>query len=141
MKKIIIASLISLSAVSSAHMIEGTPVLKGAIKTKIYVNNIKTTCRVKVEKVKNLMLEDSYGNPAYNVRVSISLSGNDYESGRSVKFDREVWINNLFSVGARTEVRDFEYASSDGISLKIDRNGRIKVVSFPYSGKTITCSF
>ncbi|MFP5385288.1 MAG: hypothetical protein ACLGHN_04375 [Bacteriovoracia bacterium] len=141
MKKIIIASLISLSAASSAHMIEGTPVLKGAIKTKIYVNNIKTNCRVKVEKVKNLMLEDSFGNPAYNVRLSISLSGNDFERSLSVKFDREVWINNLFTVGNGTEVRDFEYASTDGINLKIDRHGRIKTVSFPYAGKIITCSF
>lgn len=141
MKKILIASLISLSAVSSAHMIEGTPILKGAIKTKIYVNNIKTTCRVKVEKVKNLMLEDSYGNPAYKVRVDISLSGNDNENSRSIKFDRDVWINNLFSIGNRTEVRDLEYASHDGINLKIDGNGRIKLVSFPYNGKAITCSF
>lgn len=141
MKNIIIASLFTLSAASSAQMIEGTMVLKGSIKTKLYVNNVKTTCKVKVEKVKNLMLEDSYGNPAYNVRINIDLSGKDHDRGVSVKFDRELWLNNLFTVGGKTEVRDLEYASNDGVKMKIDGEGRIENVSFPYASRLITCSF
>lgn len=137
----ILATLIVFSASSFAHTIEGTLILKGSIKTKIYVNSLKTTCKVKVEKVKNLMLEDSYGNPAYNVRVAISLSGRDYDRDLSVEYDRELWLNNLFSVGARTEVRDLEYASAEGTKMTIDRNGRIQNVTFPFQRQKITCSF
>src|SRR5690606_34295323 len=97
--------------------------------------------KVKVEKVKNLMQEDSYGNPAYNVRINLNLSGRDNERDLSVKFDRELWINNLFSVGNKTEVRDFDYASSDGVRMKIDSQGRIVNVVFPFNSKLITCSF
>lgn len=137
----ILATLLVLSASSFAHTIEGTLVLKGSLKTKIFVNNLKTTCKVKIEKVKNLMQEDSYGNPAYNVRVDIDLSGKDHERDLSVKYNREFWLNNLFAVGNRSEVRDFEYASAEGVKMNIDRNGRIKKVSFPFQRQIITCSF
>lgn len=126
---------------ASAHNIEGTLVLKGTIKTKIMVNNLKTTCKVKVEKVKNLMLEDSFGNPAYNVRLDINLSGNDYERNLSVKFDRDFWVNNLFSTNSGSMVKDLEYASEEGTQMLINRQGRIKSVSFPFNGRQINCAF
>ena len=138
---IILATLLVYSVSSFANTVEGTLVLKGSIKTKIYVNNLKTTCKVKVEKVKNLMQEDSFGNPAYNIRLDINLSGNDHERNLSVKFDREFWINNLFSVGNRTEVRDLDYASNEGVRMTIDRRGRIQKVVFPFHSQIITCSF
>lgn len=141
MKNIIISSLLVLATSSFAHTIQGTLILKGSIKTKIYVNNVKTTCKVKVEKVKNLMLEDSYGNPAYNVRINVNLSGRDHERDLSVKFDRELWVNNLFTSGNTTEVRDLEYASNDGLKMKIDGEGRIENVTFLYGSRLITCSF
>lgn len=141
MKNMIIA-VIALASVSSfAHMIEGTQILKGSIKTRIVVNNLRTTCKVKVEKVKNLMQEDSFGNPAYNVRVDISLDGSNSDRTQLVKFDREIWFNNLFITLNGTEVRDLEYATADGARMMIDSEGRIKSVSFPSPYKTITCSF
>lgn len=141
MKKIIIilAALVSLS--SLARTIEGTLILKGAIKTKIVVNNLRTTCRVKIEKVKNLMLEDSFGNPAYNVRVNISLDGNNSEGTQTVKFNKKIWFNNLFKTSTGTEVRDLEYASADGAKMIIDTEGRLESVTFPTQYKTITCAF
>lgn len=141
MKNIIFVMAAALSLTASAHLIDGVQILKGTIKTKIVVNAVKTTCKVKIEKIKNLMLEDSYGNPAYNVRAELSLDGNDFERSLSVKYSKEVWFNNLFTVGAKTEVRDLEYFSADGSKLMIDGNGRIKSVSFPFESKTVTCAF
>lgn len=138
---IILATLIVLSASTFAHIIEGTPVLKGSIRTKIIVNGLQTTCRVKVEKIKNLMLEDSFGNPAYNVRISVNLSGHNQQRTVSVKFDRDYWLNNLYAVGNKTQVRDLEYTSSEGSKMMIDRNGRIRSVNFSFEGRLITCSF
>lgn len=141
MKKIIIiaAALVSLS--SFAHTIEGTLILKGAIKTKLVVNNLKTTCKVKVEKVKNLLVEDSFGNPAYNVRVDVSLDGNNSERTQVVKHSKEIWFNNLFKTESGTEVRDLEYAAADGSRMLIDKEGRLESVTFPSPYKTITCAF
>jgi hypothetical protein len=140
--KNVIFGLMAFSALSaSAHMIEGTLVLKGAIKTKIVVNNLKTTCKVKVEKVKNLLVEDSFGNPAYDLKVSMSLDGSDFERNLSVKFDKEFRLNNLFTVGTGTEVRDLEYKSTDGATMNVDREGRIKAASFPTQYGKINCAF
>jgi hypothetical protein len=141
MKNIIIVSLAALSMNLNAHMIEGTLMLKGAIKTKIRLNGIKTTCKVKVEKVKNLLVEDSFGNPAYDVKINVDLSGSDYQRGVSVNFDRDFRMINLFTIGNGTEVRDLEYFSNDGASLKIDKEGRVKSIAFPYNYQTISCVF
>ena len=139
MKNIIL--LLALSLTASAHMIEGTLMLKGAIKTKIVVNTVKTTCKVKIEKVRNLMQEDSLGNPAYIVRANISLDGSDFERSLSVKFDRDFMFDNLFTTATGTEVRDFDYKSPEGAAMKIDGEGRVKSVSFPTQYKLITCTF
>lgn len=141
MKNLIIGTLAIISFSASAYMIEGTQMLKGTIKTKITVNSVTTTCRVQIEKVKNLMLEDSFGNPAYHVRADISLDGNDYARSLAVKYDKEVWFNNLFKTTTGTEVRDLDYFSEDGSTIKIDRNGRLKVLKFPFQGQTISCLF
>ena len=141
MRNLIIGMLAVFSVTAFAHEIEGTLILKGAIKTKIMVNGLKTTCKVKIEKVKNLLVEDSFGNPAYNVRADVSLDGNDFERNLSVKYSKEIWFNNLFTTATGTEVRDLEYAAADKSTMNIDGNGRIKVVTFPFNGRTITCSF
>lgn len=126
---------------ASAHEIIGTQVLEGSLKTKLYVNGVKSTCKVKVDKVKNLMEEDSYGNPAYKILVDIDLSGNDYENDLNVRYNKRSWMNNLFQVGNKTEVRDFDYVAADGSKLMINKQGRLVSVTFPYQSKTITCSF
>lgn len=141
MKKIIFGLLAMTALSANAHVIEGTLVLKGAIKTKIVVNTLKTTCKVKVEKVKNLLVEDSFGNPAYDIRVNMSLDGSDFERNLSVKFDKEYRMNNLFTVGNGTEVRDFEYYSPEGATLNIDKEGRIKSASMPTQYGKINCAF
>ncbi len=140
MKNIIIATLF-LSSLAHAHMIEGTLMLKGAAKSKIIVNTLKTTCKAKVDKVKNLMQEDSFGNPAYSVKINLSLDGSDFERNLSVKFDRDFMFDNLFVSGNTSEVRDLEYKSAEGATLRIDKEGRIKMVTFPSTYKTITCTF
>lgn len=141
MKNLIIGLVAAFSLSAFAHNIEGTLILKGTIKTKMVINTVKTTCKLKIEKVKNLLVEDSFGNPAYNVRANISLDGEDMERRISVKMDKEVWFNNLFTVGAGTEVRDLEYAAADGSKMVIDSEGRIDSVSFLYNSRPINCAF
>lgn len=141
MKYLIIGLVAVFSMSAIAHNIEGTLILKGTIKSKLVVNTVKTTCKLKVEKVKNLLVEDSFGNPAYNVRTEISLDGEDLERRLSVKMNKEVWFNNLFTVAAGTEVRDLEYAAADGPKMMIDSEGRVLSVSFLYNSRPINCAF
>lgn len=142
MKNIIVlfaSALFFLSA--DAHMIVGTPVLKGSLKTKVMINGVKTTCKIKIEDIKNLKFEDSYGNPGYTVRLNANLSGSDTKREISIRFSRDFVLTNMFQVGANTEVKDYEYASDDGVVLKIKTDGRLKSVMFPYQGQNVTCQF
>jgi len=129
----ILLSCLSLNVFS--HTIKGTMVLKGSLKTRVFIKNKETSCRIKIEKVKNLLEEDSFGNPAYNVRAQIGLD--------SINFEKDIWLNNLFSLGKdMSEVRDFEYHSEDNsIKMKIDHEGRIKTVLVRYKDKDISCFF
>jgi hypothetical protein len=141
MKNIILALATLVSFSASAHMIDGIQILKGSIKTKVMVNQVKTNCRVKVEKVKNLMQEDSFGNPAYKVLLNMQLDSGSIQRNGGINLTKDLWFNNLFQTMAGTEVRDLEYFSSEGSTLRIDREGRIKVISLLESGRTITCTF
>lgn len=133
--------LFFIATTASAHQITGTPILKGSLKTKIIVNTIETECRIKVEKVKNLLEEDSFENPAYNVRVEVALSGRDVKKKIEVKHNREYWFKNLFPNGSGTIVKDYEYFTEDGSTLEIKTDGRLKTVQFPFEGRRITCNF
>lgn len=141
MKNIFLAAaLVSTSAF--AHTIVGTPVLKGALKTKVFVNTVETTCRIKVEKIKNILDEDSFGNPGYSVRINVSLDGEDSKKKIKIKADRDVEMINMFQSGNEKIVKDFEYASEDGVRMSIDEEGRLKSVSYPYSStQTVNCKF
>ena len=141
MKNILIGLMLTASSIAGAHEILGTQVLEGSLKTKVLVSGVETTCKVKVDKVKNLMEEDSYGNPAYKILVNIELSGNDYERSIKVKYGKRSWMNNLFKVGNKTEVRDFDYYAADGSTLKINSQGRLVSTSVIYNNKTVTCTF
>lgn len=143
MKNIIILIFCLFTYSVFSHEIEGTLILRGSIKTKIMVNGIKTICRAKVKKVKNLLQEDSYGNPAYRVLMELSLDGNSSDNTRVIRSERDIWFDNLFVVSAdKKEVRDFEYKSSTvESSMRIDKAGRIKEVKFPFNGQSITCLF
>jgi hypothetical protein len=139
MKKLICLLIALTSSHLPAHEIEGTLVLKGSLKAKIMVNNIKTDCKVKVDEVKNLMEEDSFGNPAYKIKLEISLNGRDKD--RKVKFDQKVWVNNLFEEGNGSIVKDLEYSSPEGTKLFVNHQGHMKSVQFIYSGQKISCAF
>jgi hypothetical protein len=141
MKNIIFAMTL-LSGSAFAHTIVGTPVLKGALKTKVFVDSVETTCRIKVEKIKNILEEDSYGNPGYSVRINVSLDGEDSKRKIKIKADQDVELSNMFQSGNEKIVQDFQYASADGVRMEIDVEGRLKSVQYPYkANQTITCKF
>ncbi len=50
-------------------------VLKGSLKTKVVVNGISSTCKVKVDKIRNIMEEDAFGFPGYKVKIEARLEG------------------------------------------------------------------
>ena len=142
MNKLLSIILIAYSSAVFAHEIEGTLMLKGSLKTKIVVNGVKSTCRLKVEKVKNLLEEDDFGNPAYQARVDISLDGNDMERGMRVKFDKELTVINLHQEGSVKKVKDLEYFStSEKVKIMIDQEGRLVSTTFAFGSQNITCVF
>jgi hypothetical protein len=142
MNKFLSIILIAYSSAVFAHEIEGTLMLKGSLKTKIVVNGVKSTCRLKVEKVKNLLEEDDFGNPAYQARVDISLDGNDMERGVRVKFDKELTVINLHQEGSVKKVKDLEYfATSEKVKIMIDQEGRLVSTTFAFGSQNITCVF
>lgn len=142
MKKILIA-LVSLASLSSiAAPIEGTLMLKGSLKTKIVVKSVKSTCRLKVDKVKNILEEDSFGNPGYSAKVEISLDGNDLERNIRVKVDKKVTVTNMHTIGDVRQVKDLDYFhEAEKITVTIDKEGRLMSTSFPFENQTITCNF
>ena len=138
MKFLILASLVLCSS-AFARPIQGTLVFKGAVKSKIKVFNEKTTCRVKVEKVKNILEEeDSFGNPAYQIRTQLELNGNE-----KIKFDREVVFINLHKTGTTSQVEDLKYfvKGEPSTTMTVDEEGRIKQVTFVASKQNIVCNF
>lgn len=141
MKKLItLLALFSLEAY--AQEIEGTLMLKGTLKTKIFVNSVKTTCKLKVEKVRNLMEEDKFGNPGYQARVQISLDGSDFERNIKVKYDKELTIINMHEVDGVKIVKDFDYFNeAEQVKVVIDKAGRLVSTSFLYQNQPILCKF
>jgi hypothetical protein len=118
--------------------------LKGSLKTKIVVKTISTTCKVKVDKVKNLMEEDAFGNPAYKAILEISLDGSDLERNIKVKYKRDVVVMNLHGEGASSQVKDLHYIAqtpADNVTVFIDPEGRFKSVTFPFENQQVTCKF
>ena len=142
MKKQLIVLLSLISVGAFANEIQGTLMLKGSLKTKITVNGVASVCRLKVEKVKNLLEEDSFGNPGYQARVQISLDGRDLERDIKVKLDKNITVINLHLEKGLRRIKDLEYISSEeNIKLNIDSEGRIVSTIFPYQLQTITCNF
>lgn len=124
---------VSTSAPVFSHTIQGTLVLKGRLKTD-RVDGSRQTCKIKIEEVKNLLLQDSFGNPAYKVLVAISVG----------KYQRTLWFNNLFQLESGTSiVKDLEYhASNAPHTMSINSQGRIKNIKIKKnSSHYITCHF
>jgi hypothetical protein len=134
--------LMSIAPLVHAHDIQGTLVLKGSLKTKLMVNSVETICKVKVDNVRNLLIEDSFGNPAYVVDVELSLDGEDKKRKLKIKHQQKLPLTNIFQVNAGTQVNDLVYASSSGeVILEVKEDGRMNQIRFPYERKTLTCNF
>ena len=141
MKKLLVLSLILSSAVS-AHTIKGTLILKGSLKSKVFVNGVETTCRVKIDKVKNILDEDSYGNPGYRVAAEVSLDGRDQKRKITIKDEQKLNFTNFFSVGNKIEARDLNYTANNGAAtMAINEDGRLREVQISYQGQKVTCLF
>lgn len=134
--------LLLISFGASATEIQGTLMLRGTVKTNVTINSVKSVCKLKVEKVKNLLQEDSFGNPGYQAKIVISLNGRDLERNLKVKFDKELTIVNLHLEKSVRRVKDFDYASiEEAVTVTIDEEGRIVNTTFPYQQQTVKCNF
>jgi len=121
-----------------AHEIEGTVVLEGSLKTETIVNSRKGTCKVSIKDVKNLMLEDQYGNPAYRLYAEINLVVGDFFSKEKIRFNETYFLTNLFYDG----VKDYEYFDQQkNVLLKINNDGRLDEVTFTYRNTKVNCKF
>ena len=142
MKNIILLIGLLFAIGASAHTITGTPVLKGTLKSKLMVDGVKSTCKVQIEKIWSTNNEDSFGNPGYMVRMDLSLSGNDIDTGKTVKVDQKLMLTNMFVNGTSSTVKDYEYLSEDKkVTLTIKTDGRLNTVAFPYKTQKVTCAF
>ncbi len=141
MKTIILMLATLLSANAFSHEIKGTLILKGTAKTKINLNGMEVRCSVKVDEVKNNMIEDSYGNAAYRVWTNIELSGGSAENRLSHKQD--IRFTNIHPETNGTIVLDDSYRGENvaAAQMRIDERGRIRSVSFPFNGRSVSCSF
>lgn len=141
MKKIIALSALFIMSSAFASDILGTQVLKGNLKTAIVVNGQPTACKVEIDNVKNMMEEDSYGNPAYKLQLEVKLVANEGKEGSKTLVKRSFNLNNLLVDGSTSTVRDFDYKSADGATMKINAEGRLVSVGFPFENQIIRCSF
>lgn len=141
MKTLILMMTMLFSLEAFTHEIKGTLVLKGTARTKINLNGMEVKCHTKVNDVKNNMVEDSHGNPAYRVWTTIELSGGSSESRISHK--QEIRFTNIHPDGQETIVLDESYRGENisAARLTIDERGRIKSVSFPFNGRSVSCSY
>lgn len=139
--KMLLPILFMISSVSAGEIL-GSQVLKGSIDTKVEVKTIKVKCSLEVEKVKNMMEEDSFGNPAYKVRVAVALNGENDKKKIKVKFKKEFQMVNLFLEGSTSEVKDFDYRATEGVAgMRIDEAGRIKSFNFIFEEENVNCHF
>ena len=142
MKKKFILALCLFSVASMASEVQGTLMLKGSLKSKVLVNGVMAVCKLKVDKVKNLLEEDSLGYPGYQARIQINLDGSDFERGIKVKLNKDLTITNMHVQNGVKQVKDLEYFSSaDKVTVTISSEGRLVSASFPFEQQTIKCNF
>ncbi len=160
MKTLLIALVLTTSAF--AREIKGTLLLSGSLKTDVVVSRVKSTCKISIERkdISNLTaplesidpaiegsemknyIEDSFGNPAYQVIVGVSVEGTDFARSRSVRYNTKLVLNNMYQVGDQKQVEDLTYHSVDNTAfMNIDDEGRIVNVKFSIRGEAVNCSF
>lgn len=124
-----------------AQSITGVPVLKGALKTKTMVRGTSTNCKVKIDKIRNMKEEDSFGNPGYKVIVEVDLDGKNDKQETVVRYGKEFTLTNFWPENGQVVAKDFDYYSDDGAFLTIKADGRLKSFSLNLDNQKITCSF
>jgi hypothetical protein len=144
MKTTIIALLALSSVTALAHTIRGTAVLRGKAEGLAWVNGVQIECVVKLDKKKitNLLDEDRYGNPAYQVEAEISLVSKDRRA-LPLRERHEVRFINMHTDAEGKIVRDEAYfAPTDRrFNFTIDANGRFKVLYAPSAVGNVVCRF
>ncbi|MFL5783421.1 MAG: hypothetical protein ACJ76H_02355 [Bacteriovoracaceae bacterium] len=136
-----LAFAILFSGSVAAQSITGVAVLKGTLKTKVNFHGVSANCKVKVIKIKNIMEEDAFGFPGYQVRIEADLDGRNENGESVVNFSREFMVTNIWNVNGKTVAKDFEYFSEDGALLTIKDDGRLKSFAFPVQNEKVTCTF
>jgi len=142
MKNLLIVLLSLFSFCVIANEVEGTLMLKGSLKTKITVNGVNSACKLKIDKVKNTLEEDDFGNPGYQVMIEIELDGRDIDRGIKIKLDKKLTVINMFTENGAQRVKDLDYFSAqEKVTVQIDREGRLVSTSFPYAQQIVKCNF
>jgi hypothetical protein len=141
MKHLLIAlALISTNAL--AHTITGQMVLKGTAKTKVMIQGSEVKCNIKIDEIKNNLIEDSFGNPAYRVWTKIDLASS-FSATTPIKYKLDVRFTNIHQTTQGRIVRDDLYVGEDvpRARMTVNEKGRIKQVVFPIGAEIITCNF
>ncbi len=139
-------TIIALLALSSAyaHTIRGTAVLRGKAEGIAWVNGVQVECTVKLDKKKitNLLDEDRFGNPAYQVVAEIALTSKDRRA-LSLRERREVRFINMHTDAEGKIVRDEAYfAPTDRRwNFTIDASGRLTALFAPTPVGNVACRF
>jgi len=140
--KTLILTLVMIAGQAQAHMITGQRVLKGTARTKVPLQGQELNCHVKVDEVKNNLVEDDFGNPAYYVWTKIDLRSG-LSSAEPVNHSLNVRFTNIARVGSGTMVSDEDYRGEDvtAARMRVDERGRIRSVTFPVGARSVTCNF
>lgn len=141
MKTFFIA-LALISTAASANMITGQVVLKGTARTKMMYQGVEVNCRVKVDEVKNNLVEDSFGNPAYYVWTKVELSSS-LSATTPINHSADIRFTNIHKTETGTLVSDTLYVGENApkARLTVDARGRIKQAVFPVGANLVTCNF
>lgn len=141
MKHLLIA-LALVTTAAQAHTITGQMVLKGTAKTKIMIQGSEAKCNVKIDEIKNNLIEDSFGNPAYHVWTKIELASS-LSATTPINYKLDVRFTNIHKTADGKMVRDDLYVGEDvpRARMTVNEKGRIKQVVFPVGADTITCNF
>lgn len=144
MKTTIIALLALSSVAAFANTIRGTAVLRGKAEGLAWVNGVQVECVVKLdkEKITNLMDEDRFGNPAYQVVAEISLVSKDRRA-LPLREKRDVRFINMHTDAEGKIVRDEAYfAPTDRrFNFTIDAGGRLSALFAPTAVGNVVCRF
>jgi hypothetical protein len=127
-----------------AHTIKGQAVRRGKAATVTFVNGVEVACEVKFDrdKIKNLLEEDRFGNPAYVVTASILTNSRDRRA-LPLRETREIRFTNMHTDGGGKIVRDELYVAPTDPRARftIDGSGNLRTITVPTSVGLVNCAF